>query len=264
MNIYGSLGYTILNNNNHNIIIFADMHDTLKSCNDNIIISDWMKDKFNSSYILLEEVERIDDMKLGELWSTSKHTQELKKLYLNNPTKIIPVDIRPFLIPFSWEINKDADMTLYNYLIMIDNFFCIEDLHLSKKLKYYNKKLILVKTLGKHFLAMKHIFYNFIIKYNKYLYLKLNEINDDILVQINELLDFIMEWFICSNINSLLDKSIILHAGLAHSQNIIVLLNKIYNYNIVYQNGVNYIDDVDENNINGCVKILNKYTQLFG
>ena len=46
-NIYGTIGYTILKNDNHNVIVFADMHDQL-----------------------LEEVYRNTDFKLKELWTT--------------------------------------------------------------------------------------------------------------------------------------------------------------------------------------------------
>jgi len=264
MNIYGSIGYTILKNENHYIILFADMHDVLKECKDNISISEWINNKFNSSYILLEEVERIKGMELGEIWGDSKHTQKLKELYLNNKNNIIPIDIRPFLIPFSWELKKKSKITLFNYLIMIDNFFCIDDLYIKNKLKYYDKKLILQKKLGKHFMALKYIYYNILIKYHKYINKYLNEIDDIILLDINELLDYIMEWYICSNIYSLQDKSNIVHTGLAHSENIILLLTHIYNYKIIYQYGTNYIDNVDENNINGCIKLIDKYNKLFG
>jgi hypothetical protein len=265
MNIYGTIGYTIFNNNNHHhIIVFADMHDSLKECDNNIIISDWIKNKFDSSVILLEEVERINDMKLGEIWDESKHTQELKKLYLNNKNKIIPVDIRPFLIPFSWEINKDTKITLFNYLLMIDNFFCVNDSYIKDKLKYYNHLLIKTTKSGEHFMALKHMYYNFLVKYNDYFHLSLNKINDNILLEINELLDFIMEWFICSNIDYNKTKPIIIHTGLAHSQNILKLLSHIYNYNIIHQSGTNYINNINENNIDGCVKLINQFSQLFG
>ena len=264
MNIYGSIGYTILKNENHYIIIFADMHDLLKECKNNVIISEWIYNKFNSSYILLEEVERIKGIELGEIWGESIHTQKLKELYLNNKNNIIPIDIRPFLIPFSWELKKNSKITLYNYLMIIDNFFCIEDLYIKGRLKYYDKKLILLKTLGKHFMALKYIYYNILIKYYEYINKYLYEIDDKILLDINELLDFIMEWYICSNINSLQNKSNIVHTGLAHSENIIILLTNIYNYKIIYQYGTNYIDNINDNNINGCVKLIDKYNKLFG
>ena len=264
MNIYGTIGYTILNNNGHNIIVFADMHDELKSCDNNIIISDWIKSKFKSSYILLEEVERLNDIKLGELWTNAEHTQKLKDLYLNNTHVIIPVDVRPFLIPFSWEINKNTLITLSDYLLMIDNFFCINDLYIKSKLKSYNNKKFLSKKCGNHFIAMKKLYYNFLVKHYNYLDTYLYKINNNILTQINELLDFIMEWFICSNVDNSQDKPYIIHTGLAHSENVIKLLYHIYNYKIIDQFGVNYIKDIDDNNINGCVKIINEYNKLFG
>ena len=264
INIYGSIGYTILKNKNHYIILFADNHDLLKECKDNIIISKWIYNKFNSSYILLEEVERIKEIQLDEIWTESKHTQKLKELYLNNKNNIIPVDIRPFLIPFSWESNKESKITLYNYLIKIDDFFCIKDLYIKSKLKYYDKKLILLKTFGKHFMILKYMYYNLLIKYNTYFNKYLYEIDEKILLDINILLDYIMEWYICSNIDSLQDKSNIVHTGLAHSENIIKLLTHIYNYKIIYQYGINYMDNIDNiDSTNGCVKLINEYNKLF-
>jgi hypothetical protein len=78
--LYGSIGYTILNNNQNDkkILIFADMHDKLKKCDNYTKMADWMKGKFNKSKILLEEVNR-KNIYLKELWLKGEHTQELKK-----------------------------------------------------------------------------------------------------------------------------------------------------------------------------------------
>ena len=45
--IFGAIGYTILKNRNNGkkILIFADMHDHLKICDNSIIISEWLKRK---------------------------------------------------------------------------------------------------------------------------------------------------------------------------------------------------------------------------
>ena len=108
-NIYGAIGYTILANNDKLIMIMSDMHDELQSCKNNISISKWFEDKImkGNTEILLEEVDRIDGSELNELWPDSKHTQELKQLFLNKVKVIKPVDIRPFMIKYSWELSND-------------------------------------------------------------------------------------------------------------------------------------------------------------
>ena len=262
-NIYGTIGYTILKNHNHNVIIFADMHDQLLDCKNNITISNWLKNKFETSYILLEEVDRNTDFKLKELWTESTHTQELKKLYLNNKNIILPVDIRPFLIPYNWEIDKNNDKTqLREYLLLIDNFFCLNNEYIKKQIKNYNNNLI-NNISGKHYIVLKYIYFSFLLKYHKLLYKKLKYIKEEILEEINDILNNIMEWYICAKIYILQNKSNIIHTGLAHSQNIITLLIRIYKYNIEIENGVNTIDNAD-NIKSGCVNIISKYDKLFG
>ena len=83
INIYGAIGYTILKKNNHKIILFSDMHDKLKSCDNKINIDEWLKSKFKSSIILLEEIPR-DGSELELIWSESEHTISLQNLYLEN------------------------------------------------------------------------------------------------------------------------------------------------------------------------------------
>jgi len=263
-NIYGTIGYTILKNDNHNVIVFADMHDQLLDCNNNITISNWLKNKFDTSYILLEEVDRNTDFKLKELWTESTHTQELKKLYLNNKDIILPVDIRPFLIPYNWEMDKETDKTLlHEYLLLIDNFFCINNKYIKKQIINYNNNL-LNNISGKHYIILKYKYYSFLLKYYKLLYSELKDIDNNILEEINDLLNDIMEWYICSKIYILQNKSNIIHTGLAHSQNVIKLLIQIYKYNIETASGINVIDKKLDNIKTGCVNIILKYDKLFG
>ena len=69
-NIYGTIGFSLLEHidDKNKIMILADMHNTLPSCNNKTNIADWFKSKFPTSEILLEEVPR-EDFKLKELWS---------------------------------------------------------------------------------------------------------------------------------------------------------------------------------------------------
>ena len=163
-NIYGTIGYSLLENPNTNkkIIILADMHDRLPECTDSTNISKWFESKIHSSKILLEEVPR-EKVTLQELWTESPHTQNLKNIFLKNQKIIHAVDIRPFLIPFSWEILSDSktfndeyyDIKLKKYLFNINNFFKLELNYLIEKLSIYKLEKLINTKLGEHFLKIK-------------------------------------------------------------------------------------------------------------
>ena len=145
ININGSIGYTLLTTGINNILILADMHSELPYCENNgIFVSDWMKSKKNSK-ILLEEVPRLGST-LKELWPTSIHTQKLKNLYLSNSISINGIDVRPFLIPYSWELineTKVEDMSLKKYFSLIDDFFKIKHHYFIKDLEnVYTKEYL--------------------------------------------------------------------------------------------------------------------------
>ena len=273
MIIYGSIGYTILNNNNKYVIVFADMHDKLEECDGSITITDWLKLKFKTSHILLEEVSR-EDVKLKEIWPNSKHTQELKKLFLENSNKIKPIDIRPFLIPFSWELLKSSDdvlilgsIKLYQFLQNLDLFFCLKDKYLIKKFEMYDFDKINNTKMGNCFIELKKKYYQFICINKDLLNIQLINIFKNynyLLDQINELLDQIMEWYTCASI-VILNESSIIHTGLAHSEKIINILTSDYEYMIITEIGTNKLDDIgDLNNTNGCLNFSNEHNNLFG
>jgi hypothetical protein len=99
-NIKGAIGYSILIGKKPiKILLFSDNHDNLKYCNNAISIADFLKNKQDICNILLEEVIR-DNIELGELWTNSEHSIELKNLFLSENNKIYGIDIRPFLITF--------------------------------------------------------------------------------------------------------------------------------------------------------------------
>ena len=274
-NIYGTIGYTLLEHDvdKNKVIVLADMHDTLPSCNMKTNIADWFKSKFGSSEILLEEVPR-ENVKLKELWEHSPHTQQLKNLYLNNPKIINAVDIRPFLIPFSWEVleekeyDKDYDIKLRKYLSGINTFFCLEDMTLKQKLKdKYTYENMTDTNLGTHYLSLKRSFYRYIKKYmillNMSMYM-IKRYDASILEEINGILNSIMEWYICAKIELKKHRPIIIHAGLFHSDSVITWLTTLYNYNIIKQEGVNTIEESEtKNNINGCIHINNNVDSMF-
>ncbi len=288
-NIYGTIGYTVLEfpKTNKKLLVLADMHDTLPGCDNKTNISDWFKSKFDSSQILLEEVPR-ENLHLKELWSQSIHTQQLKELFLNNNKTIHPVDIRPFLIPFSWEIlglnlgtslsmdhtgtiinlnTSEYDMTLSEYLRKINNFFCLKDSYLLTKLPNYRIENLAHTKLGKHFIKIKRKFLLILLKNKSILKQKLGEIyknNIQILENINDLLNEIMEWYICACIDLYKHKPVIIHTGLAHSEQVVEWLINYYGFKLINSVGINKLSDTQTMSMNGCVKLPTDLEKQFG
>jgi hypothetical protein len=279
-NIYGTIGYTLLvePKSNKKIIILADMHDTLPQCTNQTNVSDWFKSKFNSSKILLEEVPR-DNFSLSELWSTSPHTQNLKNLFLSNSNLIHAVDIRPYLIPFSWEILSDIkiskddpeslgyDIMLKTYLVKISNFYSLKEQYFLKNLPNYKIDILPHTKLGKHFLLIKKNWKMFLENYKELLNSKIVLIYQDnkkVLEEISKMLDEIMEWYICASIHVYSDQSIILHTGLAHSDSVIKWLLNHYKYIISTSEGINSMDEVLLKPLSGCVQIPTNIETQFG
>jgi len=299
INIYGSIGYVFLSTNNNDmpeyILLLADMHSQLTYCKDFKKISEWFNSKFNKSNILLEEVPRINNMELKGLFEDADHTKELKELYLNNTNIINGVDIRPYLISFSWELLNDENkkVKLSEYLKLIDNFFIFKNEKIKEELgdiysfEYIKNKSIILRSklkfsecdivkllsenqenrLNIHFSIVRCLFKKFKNKYKNYLNYTLYDIlqnNKNILEEINYHLNNIMELYIILKIFSLKKnkKNIIIHTGLFHSEKILDWLNNIYNYNIISTNGVNSINNIN-NIVSGCLTIPKLIDDIF-
>lgn len=271
-NLYGTIGYTILKNNktNNNIIVFADRHDNLPQCDNKTNIAEWFKQKMHSSKILLEEVPR-NSVELEELWSDSEHTQDLKNLYLSNSQIINGLDIRPLLIPFSWEV-LDSSELVHNiatrkYLRKINDFFSVRNSYLSENLSNYQVDKLKGTKLGIHFLLIKNNFKKLLEKNKEFLSLSVQmvkTIKSDFFESINNLLDQIMEWYICANIQINNDKPIIIHTGLAHSEKIVQLLQVHYQYDKITEKGINKLELVLLDRIEGCVPMPFDTDNQFG
>lgn len=280
--IYGAIGYTILKNNNHKILLFADRHDKLKECTGNYIdMDDLLKKSIDSnsdSELLLEEVERTGKMKnLKLMFSDAKHTVDLKDTYIQNQNEIIGIDIRPHIIDFSLsheiknklpEIIKNENTnnktySLYDYLKYIDQCFSLSNTLLKNKLKdiYTYDKLNSIQ-LGKHYLEKKKYYETILNKYKNKIRLPLTDIIDDELIyDITEILDSIMEWYTCAIIYKFSSKNIplIIHTGLAHSDEIIDLLTMKYSYSVIEDVGITDMKELNEASNDGCL-IINKST----
>ncbi len=261
-NIYGAVGYTILKHPTTGklIIIFADRHDNLNTCDDNISMAKWMELNMGECLVLLEEVPRIG-VKLSELWPASIHTQDLKNLFLKYPKYIIGFDIRHLVMPFSWETitvdnNKNKQILLYDYLKNIDEFFCLKNPYLKQQFAYYDINNIKYTLTGKHYLIIKNYYTQFLNKYVSYLKLPITTIklkHEEIFEELNLILDKIMEWYGCGMCILYKDMPIILHAGLAHTEYIVEILQTHYKYIPTEEYGINDIKDIDPFKSDGCV-----------
>lgn len=272
ININGSIGYTLLANNDIKVLVLADMHSKLPYCDkDGIFVSEWLKNKFKSK-ILLEEVPRTET-KLKELWPSSPHTQKLKNAYLENSHIIQGVDIRPFLIPFSWELSFDKEvpnLTLREYLSYINIFCNLKLNYFIKDLKnIYSKEYLSRSLLGLHYMKIKKFIKEYVKSHKNYLNASIKEIsknNTIVLEKINEIISFIMEWYVIAKMyQSILEgkKTIIIHAGLAHTTNILVALQNMYKFKIISEEGLTDIDEYNKAS-NGCLQLPLDIEKQFG
>jgi len=271
ISIYGSIGYTLLSNYNQTpeyILVLADMHSQLPYCSNFQRISEWLLSKSANSNILLEEINR-GDVKLKELFDDSDHTQDLKKMYLTNTEVINAIDIRPLLIPFSWELldlDDKIDIKLLQYLEIIENFFIFNHTKIKEylgkvySLEYINNN----RSIKLHFNTIKKMYKIYKNKYEKFMDTSLAVIlkeNKNILDEINFHLDNIMELYTILKIFTD-NKNVIIHSGLMHSEKIVDWLINVYNYNIELKYGVNNFENIDKiKKQTGCFmipQIINK------
>lgn len=277
INLNGSIGYTLLTNNKNNILILSDNHSELPYCDNQsgIFVSDWMQSK-KKSIILLEEVPRSGS-KLKELWTSSIHTQKLKNLYLNNNNIYIKgIDIRPFLLPYSWELINETtveDMTLRNYFSLINDFYQVKHDYFIKNLKnIYTKEYLDNSKLGKHFLEIKNDVQKYVKKNKSDLKKKISVIfktDKELLEKINIFTSNIMEWYMVAKIIQISNKldnisnNFIVHAGLVHTSNLNNLLLNKYDYKLNNSDG-SYSMETSNINSNGCLKLPVTINNQFG
>jgi len=263
--LQGTIGYSIFLNTDtrKKIVIFADMHDQLPPCpfSNSIKIAEWLNKKIKTCKLLLEEVDRTQNYTLESLWTNSTHTIELRNLFIYNQNTIEPIDIRPFLIPFNWEIIETSELKnilLSKYLEDISDFFKLKTSFFKNKLsiiKFFDIKNIKIKI---HFKILFYKFNLFLTKHKNILNITLFNVYTKYKYILNELdiiLNDCMEWYTCALINKYKHHTIIIHAGLFHTEKINKLLSHFYKFKIIFQVGMNKITDV-ENHI--CQPFNNK------
>ena len=335
MLVSGSVGYTLFEKNNKKIIVFADVHDGVDYCKETSeSMSEYLNKQIGDSQILLEETipsqilgDQADKLQLTDLWPNSKHTQELKKFANDNSDNIKAIDIRPILIPFSWELieqNKKLGSFIFaDYIKFIDNFFKkkhflfekIINTELNKLVKISQKSIKKIQTssyylflplvyllvrntmsdtekesqpdqIQKKIITSDNIDKTKIIDHldeihEMFLVLKIETKKDmdkplsyfivereEVLHKVNYILSLIMEWYMILLISNI-KKDTIIHTGLAHSSNLVILLEKYYKYNKISQTGVNDISQFEAENMPiSCVKlpadIGDKFNKKFG
>lgn len=271
-NLYGTVGYCFLNSSNipNFILVLSDIHSKLPYCSDKINIAEWFYKNMYKANILLEEVPR-DNMELKELWETSEHTQDLKKFFLTNSTIVHAIDIRLYLIPFSFtlvSLINDTSTTLESYLKLLDTFFKLELEICCKTLKnMYKNENLLNSKLGDHFFSIKKMYNNYLESNKLFMKITIKElVTGNILEDINEILDSIMEWYCIAKMYELNDnKNIIIHTGVFHSERIIQNLITYYNYKIQKMDGINNMEYIENKEIiTGCINLpKNIEIQLF-
>ena len=78
------------------------------------------------------------------------------------------------------------------------------------------------------------------------------------LLKLNEINSFIIEWYAILHTFSTLKPSVI-HTGLAHSDRIVNVLQQVYQFDIIDQNGINQMNDnLDINKIKSCINLPNE------
>ncbi len=277
MYLSGSVGYTLLKHKHMDkfILLLADIHDGVSYCNqDSMMIDKFLSIKDDNNVLLEEAVRETLDLK--DLWPGAEHTQRLKKLNRTNQ-KIKPVDIRPLLIKFSWELleindnDTQSNMTLKAYLSLIDDLFNFRNTKLMRKyfvpeIKKLDKVNIKIKELLlQHFDEMRELYFEFMNTNKSNLdkpMITLYQNNQNELEEINNITSMIMEWYILllvlnSNTNS------ILHLGLAHSNRILDFLLDVYSFNVIKKSGINMIEEINSNEPAACLMVPDEVNNKF-
>ena len=257
----GATGYTIFNSGslelpNKSILLLSDIHDGVNYCLRNQpteYIDIFLEEKSKSHQILLEESINDPELNLTELWPDAEHTTKLRELKEEN-NKIIPVDLRPYLIPFSWQFASSNDayrkFTISQYLHCFDNFFNYNGKTYEKFIFPYYE---FINTENK-----KRLYTIFILIKNEYLKFKskypgvtkigdLLEKDKSHMDSIDHINSLIMEYYILVLILS--DRrDTIIHTGLAHSTRLKKFLVEDFNFIIKKDSNMTHINQYTGSN----------------
>ena len=273
--VIGALGYTILKKSQIKIMLISDMHNVNEKCGDTYI-SDWLKKQQNIK-LLLEEIpiSKDFDSKFKQLFPSAPHTKKLRDLYENNFDKIVGIDIRGELIPFSWELLDTIDDTIHitpisleDYLYDLNRFFELSHPFFIDKLgKIYKQSIIKDprSNIRVHFNTCKRKFEKFKKDNKEYLKVNIQDLfnkNLEIFEEINNILCDCMELYTIMELYTQGLKGtrrFIIHAGLVHTSNLKKLFTDIYKFKIINNSGLTNFDEVDSISHNGCNNISSNF-----
>ena len=271
MNISGLVSYSILLNpeNNKLVILLGAVHDGVEYCGskqkiwiDSVL--DKLLDK-DDIKIFLEEVPR-EGLELIELWPNAEHTQRLKNWFISNQAKIVPIDIRPYLVPFSYQkynmklLEKEEKiLPMKEYLRTFDSLFNLNNIPLKESINFFKNIVYALQ----HKSTQKGILEMYKILKKKYLKLLEKIILTDTFEktitnnlqwfrELEELKLNIMDWY--TSLVLMGNHHSIVHFGLAHYLNVRKVLENNFKFKLIYQTGLNSINNVDP--IKACIKIL--------
>lgn len=278
------------------VILLGDVHSGVDYCDSDVdsvttvdLLDSFLKYKMQDLVftVLLEEVDRRG-VKLSELWPDAIHTQELKEWYLDKAKKIVAIDIRPYLVPFSHQklvFNKEKKiedvldkkekvMKMDKYLKQLDSFFELEG-DLSDESVYFfkivlkllkNKKVKsglceMYNTLKEKYSKMKR---DYEIDY-EIRFLDTYKRSKEFFDELEDLKLNIMDWY--TVLHLLQDKNSVVHLGLAHYNNVATILVNKFGFEVIKNSK---LCDFTADNINcklprynkrlkSCAKIDKKY-----
>lgn len=240
----GATGYTILRRDSKDILLLADIHDGVNYCESGsgIFIDEYLMKHSKNSQILLEESINDPELNLTDLWPDAEHTRKLK-LLKEKDDSIIPTDIRPYLIPFSWQLaesnKKYQDITVKKYMSLFILFF-------NKKGIVYERFIFPYIGCNNGYIVNENdreILRQMFDEFNK-IFMELCELAGDKTIQemlklqsekgkyndylhnIDNINSLIMEYYIL--LLTLSDKrNSIIHTGLAHSTRLIEMFENL-------------------------------------
>ena len=276
--ISGLVGYSLLKNPEKKtyVLLLADIHDGVDYCKlgedgkssvfiDEILNSFLKEDGYN---VLLEEVPRTFNLELKELWPDATHTQRLKDWYIDNQDKVIPVDIRPFLVPFSFQKanykmieEKELKMRMSKYVEVLDSLFFLNEISLEESIPFFKNILLALenkKDLNKGIMRL----YKELKGFYKELRSKINleetfgeiyEKNIEWFRDLEGLKIAIMDWYTILMLLS--NKNSVIHFGLAHYDHVKSILIKNFGFTIIKENGIQEIKYLDtKTRYKACMK----------
>ena len=250
--IFGAIGYTKLYNSSlfHKceILLISDSHDEqMKQCNinkqDDINIDKYLELLLKNNYtIMIEEVPfRPDKKTLVGLWNESDHVKNTRIFYernISNP-KLIPFDIRFELID-SLDENDYNTQTLKKYIYNIYKFLKLEHPFFKDLILY--SKLIDNSVIRIYYITILIKFYDLVLSNKSELDKEIKyilNINNKIIDNIFDLLSEILEFYVILQLYNIMqtNKKIVIYGGLAHTENIKIILNKYYKFAIKEEYG---------------------------